>query len=95
MQVYNEQISDLIVDPSGETSIKSNINAKRQSLKIREDPESGIFVEGLKQIVNKSLNIKKKYVTSEQELLNLIKHGIKNRITGSTSMVHKNPIKIN
>ena len=53
MQVYNEQISDLIIDPTGETTLSSskNLNLKRQSLKIREDPESGIFVEGLKQIV--------------------------------------------
>jgi len=51
MQVYNETISDLIVDPTGQTTLSSN-NLKRQSLKIREDPESGIYVEGLKQIVN-------------------------------------------
>ncbi len=51
MQVYNENISDLILDPTGEISINNKNNLKRQSLKIREDPESGIFVEGLKQIV--------------------------------------------
>ena len=72
LQVYMEQISDLIVQ---ETST-GKINNK-ESLQIREDPKSGIFVQGLKQI----------RVTSEEELLNLIKYGSKFRFTSSTSMV--------
>ena len=56
---------------------KPSINNTKESLQIREDPKSGIFVQGLKQI----------RVTSEEELLNLIKYGSKFRFTSSTSMV--------
>lgn len=72
LQIYMEQISDLIVQDN-----TSKINNTKESLQIREDPKSGIFVQGLKQI----------RVTSEEELLNLIKYGSKFRFTSSTSMV--------
>jgi len=50
MQIYNEQISDLITGETNTGTSVKNLKA-RASLKIREDKESGIFVEGLKQIV--------------------------------------------
>jgi len=52
-----------------------NFNLK-DGLQIREDPKTGIFVKGLKQIK----------VNSESELLNLIKYGSRFRITAPTGM---------
>ena len=75
LQVYMEQISDLIVQDASAAKATQN----KESLQIREDPKSGIFVQGLKQI----------RVTSEEELLNLIKYGSKFRFTSPTSMVYK------
>ncbi len=59
MQVYMEQVSDLIQDENDDSKDTSQIafvgNGKRtipkEGLQIREDPKSGIFVKGLKQIV--------------------------------------------
>jgi hypothetical protein len=47
MQVYMEMISDLIVENEAQISTKQ----AKDSLQIREDPKTGIFVQGLKQIV--------------------------------------------
>jgi hypothetical protein len=87
MQVYIEQIADLIQDESDVKELTNspmvfNKNRKdngmngKEGLQIREDPKTGIFVKGLKQIK----------VNSEEELLELIKYGSKFRITSSTSM---------
>ena len=62
MQVYMEQISDLIVEdfeelkdtPNGPMNFKKKESLSllvREGLQIREDPKTGIFVKGLKQIV--------------------------------------------
>ena len=48
-----------------------------ESLQIREDPQTGIFVHGLSQ----------RAVTSLQEVLALIKEGVRNRMTSATTMV--------
>jgi hypothetical protein len=64
MQVYMEQITDLIVEDfdelkdqqKGPMNFKKNQsfnNIVKDGLQIREDPKTGIFVKGLKQIVNK------------------------------------------
>lgn len=45
-------------------------------LRIREDPKTGVFIEGLKQI----------QVENEEQLLGLIKFASKNRITHNTNM---------
>ena len=98
MQVYMEQISDLIVEdyedlkdtPNGPMNFKKRDNYSqlvKDGLQIREDPKTGIFVKGLKQIVKKILKIQK--VNTEEELLNLIKYGSKFRITNETSMNKK------
>jgi len=81
MQVYMEQISDLIVENDSKhsplvSSTGKLLGNKKESLVIREDPKSGIYVQDLKQIK----------VTSEDELLNLIKYGVKYRFTSSTVM---------
>ena len=53
MQVYMEQISDLIPDNPDDdlSSDNSRRLKKKEVLSIREDPKTGIFVKGLKQIV--------------------------------------------
>jgi len=69
MQVYMETITDLIRDEGDEVSEvvnpsmifssnskRLNLNAK-EGLQIREDPKTGIFVKGLKQIVKIRLTL--------------------------------------
>jgi hypothetical protein len=66
LQVYLEQISDLIPDDAEEIGYLNNANSDipkmnfsikkagfnvKDALQIREDPKTGIFVKGLKQIV--------------------------------------------
>lgn len=64
MQIYMEQITDLIPDDDSDNTNTSAINnpmifnSKKKTnynlkdgLQIREDPKTGIFVKGLKQIV--------------------------------------------
>jgi len=64
MQVYMEQISDLIHDDIDDEHSNNNSNSNmifssnnkyrynmKEGLQIREDPRTGIFVKGLKQIV--------------------------------------------
>lgn len=86
MQVYLEQITDLIQEedsfkevvqtPMNFSKHKRDASVPKDGLQIREDPKTGIFVKGLKQI----------RVMNEEELLNLIKYGSKYRITSATSM---------
>ena len=71
LQVYLEQISDLISDDGDELGLnnansdntKMNFSNKKNGysikdgLQIREDPKTGIFVKGLKQIVTQLFNI--------------------------------------
>lgn len=67
MQVYMEQITDLIVEdfeelrdtPNGPMNFKKKESLSvlvKDGLQIREDPKTGIFVKGLKQIVKRKLN---------------------------------------
>ncbi len=46
-------------------------------MQIREDPQTGVYVNGLTQ----------KAVRSLPELMALIKEGVKNRMSASTTMV--------
>ncbi len=64
---------------------ENNRRNKRDILQIREDPKTGIYVEGLVQISVSNLN----------EVISLIKDGVKNRLTYSTTMVfHKIKTKL-
>lgn len=75
MQVYMEQISDLIPDDNDEGGFNpanngpmvftSNNKKLKDGLQIREDPKTGIFVKGLKQIVSEDYKIKKILIESE------------------------------
>jgi Kinesin-like protein len=56
----------------------------KENLQIRESPTDGVYVHGLTQVV----------VTSLFEVLNLIKQGVKNRITQSTTMVTRESYKL-
>ena len=66
VEIYNEELKDLL-------------NAKKlpQALKIREDPQTGIFIEGL--------TLKKIY--SLEELNALISQGVRMRATSKTKFV--------
>jgi hypothetical protein len=59
MQIYMEQITDLIPDSDDEKIVTNSPMVftnrtnyvNKDALSIREDPKTGIFVKGLKQIV--------------------------------------------
>jgi len=67
MEIYKETIVDLL-----------SVDGKKQkeSLMIREDPETGIFVSGLTQQAVRSLG----------EAIDLIRTGVKERMTSTTLM---------
>ena len=69
MQIYMENIIDLLDE--------NNSRHKKELLQIREDPKTGIYVDGLIQVTVSNLN----------EVISLIKDGVKNRLTYSTIMV--------
>ena len=56
---------------------ENNSRHKKELLQIREDPKTGIYVDGLIQVTVSNLN----------EVISLIKDGVKNRLTYSTIMV--------
>ncbi|KAL0481022.1 kinesin-like protein [Acrasis kona] len=65
LEIYNEKLSDLLQD--------SNV---KQSLQLREDIKTGVYVEDLSQEV----------ITCTQEAMGLLKKGINNRHVGATAM---------
>ena len=65
-QIYMEMITDLL-NPAG---------TPKGGLQIREDPKSGIFINGLMQRI----------VTSEEEVMRVIRDAAKARSTNATSM---------
>lgn len=69
LEIYNENIRDLI-DTSGALPQDS----PESYLELREDPEKGVCVAGLKEVE----------VSTAEEILNLLIHGNHNRTTEST-----------
>ena len=69
LEIYNENIRDLI-DASGATDPDS----PESYLDLREDPEKGVCVAGLKEVE----------VNSAQDILDLLIHGNGNRTTEAT-----------
>ncbi|XP_040602050.1 stAR-related lipid transfer protein 9 isoform X3 [Mesocricetus auratus] len=65
LEIYNEQVRDLL---------KRSSQNKSYSLKIREHPEMGPYVQGLSQHV----------VTNYQQVIQLLEEGAANRITAAT-----------
>jgi len=69
LEIYNEAILDLLANHQGH-------GGDRENLKIKEDPNKGIYVQDLTNVVVKSV----------PELEKLIIAGIKNRKVGETAM---------
>nr|XP_002732533.1 PREDICTED: kinesin-like protein KIF28P-like [Saccoglossus kowalevskii] len=67
LEIYNEQVRDLLTKPS---------HGQRGGLKIRQHPQSGFFVEGLKSVP----------VRCYKEIERLMDDGTVNRTTASTNM---------
>ncbi|ERE70837.1 stAR-related lipid transfer protein 9 [Cricetulus griseus] len=65
LEIYNERVRDLL---------KRSSQNKSYSLKVREHPEMGPYVQGLSQHV----------VTDYQQVIRLLEEGIANRITAAT-----------
>ncbi|CAL5385216.1 unnamed protein product [Camellia sinensis] len=63
LEIYNEQITDLL-DPS------------QRNLQIREDVNSGVYVE----------NLTKECVSTMKDVTQLLMKGLSNRRTGATSI---------
>jgi hypothetical protein len=68
LEIYNEEVYDLLVDT------KKNVQPTK--LEIKENPDKGIFVKDLKQVIVKSI----------QEMEGLMWQGTNNRKTASTLM---------
>ena len=78
LEIYNEQILDLLSKfGTNANSKKTNHPGQRnESLKIKEDPDRGIYVQDLTQVICKSV----------PDLQRLLDAGCKNRKTGETAM---------
>ncbi|OMJ85954.1 hypothetical protein SteCoe_12658 [Stentor coeruleus] len=67
LEIYNEQVQDLLVPPS---------EREKGGLKVRENPKTGVYVEGLKKVI----------VGSYQEISNWLDKGNEHRTVGATQM---------
>jgi hypothetical protein len=67
LEIYNEQVQDLLVPPSGR---------EKGGLKVRENPKTGVYVEGLKKVI----------VNSYQDISNWLDKGNEHRTVGATQM---------
>ena len=63
IQLYNEQVEDLL-------------SSKRKALNIRENPQEGVYVEGLKKVS----------VSCKEKLFKLVGKGFQRRVTASTAL---------
>ena len=66
VEIYNENIRDLL----------SNKGEKNENLELREDPDEGIIINNITEIITNSMN----------EILNLLKKGNKNRTVEETDV---------
>uniref|UniRef100_K7E4J1 StAR-related lipid transfer protein 9 n=1 Tax=Monodelphis domestica TaxID=13616 RepID=K7E4J1_MONDO len=69
LEIYNERVRDLL---------KQSDQKKPYTLRVREHPETGPYVQGLSQHV----------VTNYKQIMSLLEEGVANRITAATH-VHK------
>lgn len=67
LEIYNEQVQDLLVPPA---------NREKGGLKVRENPKTGVYVEGLKKVV----------VTSYADISSWLDKGNEHRTVGATQM---------
>jgi hypothetical protein len=70
LEIYNEMILDLLCHSQG------NKNGSGENLKVHEDPNKGIYVQDLTNVIVKTV----------PELEKLLMAGIKNRKVGETAM---------
>eukprot|EP00944_MAST-04C_sp_MAST-4C-sp1_P015463 g15463.t1 len=80
LQIYLENVQDLLAASANEVPLGSENDAEvpvlGASLKIRENPSQGFYVEGLQKYV----------VESVQETIELINFGLRNRVMAPTLM---------
>ncbi|KNE60803.1 hypothetical protein AMAG_06160 [Allomyces macrogynus ATCC 38327] len=79
VEIYNEDIIDLLMPPSTTTTSPSSSpggSTSRSGLTLREDPSGNVFVLGATEHP----------VTSAAECLTFLHQGLANRTTGATSM---------
>lgn len=79
LEIYNENIIDLLSKVVGGDKQKKKGNPmqkEQESLKIKEDPDKGIYVHDLTQVIVKTV----------PELERLLDAGVKNRKVGETAM---------
>lgn len=85
LQIYMEKITDLLMPQKADKNYATNstrVNGASNhpidgsNLSIHEDPKTGIFVLGLTQ----------KKIRSKEELLNIIRRGVRKRATNQTTM---------
>ena len=58
LEIYNEQVLDLLSNFGSNVTTKkkdNNPNQKVESLKIKEDPDRGIYVQDLTQVICKTV----------------------------------------
>lgn len=72
LEIYNEKVRDLLRSAPK----KSTTTSKEQTLKVREHPKTGVYVQDLSQHT----------VVNYDDLLELINRGNQNRTTASTNM---------
>lgn len=75
IEIYREQVRDLLRSSSSRTENASDETGIERDMKIRQS-NKGVFVQGLIE----------KYVYSPEEILNVIKSGFVNRTTASTAL---------
>ena len=73
LEIYNEFILDLLTHFNTDPKTK---HSEQEHLKIKEDPNKGIYVQDLTNVIVKTI----------PELEKLLNAGIKNRKTGETAM---------
>lgn len=73
MELYNEQLVDLLVNPVKDPN---NPNAKKKKLEIREKPNEGIKVDGLMEFV----------IENEKEITHRYNTGKSHRVVAFTEM---------
>jgi len=79
MEIYNEEIRDLLASAHPTSSSSSSIaalNKQKKKLRIYDDPQRGVFVDGLKEEI----------VTSYEQVLHWFNAGDACRAVGQTGM---------
>jgi kinesin family member 5 len=82
MEIYMENIKDLLCDSQGSqrvgsaSQISQGSQISSEKLRIRQDNHKGVYIQGLTS----------KFVYSSNDVMNIIKEGAKQRVVASTSL---------